>query len=180
MADATNATATAADDPERTRFLQELEFVCCLANPKYIAHLAQELYLEDPAFINYLDYLQYWRQAEYASFVVYPHALHFLELLQHESFRKALKDPAVAEQIHCQQFYHWENRARLVKPEANANGAAAAPAKSPYVAAEAGGLDTGRRPGSTAQPGDDTSVPSTDMPRAFAASTIKSTLPQSY
>ena len=118
-------TATTAD-PERTRFLQELEFVCCLANPKYLSHLAQGLYFEDPAFVHYLDYLQYWRRAEYASFVVYPHALHFLELLQHESFRKAIKDPAVAEQIHCQQFYHWENRARLVeKPAADANGAAA-------------------------------------------------------
>ena len=127
---AADTAATAAEsDPERTRFLQELEFVCCLANPKYLSHLAQALYFDDPAFVHYLEYLQYWRRKEYASFVVYPHALHFLELLQHESFRKALKDPAVAEQIHCQQFYHWENRARLVKPDANANGAnGAAPA----------------------------------------------------
>ena len=136
MADTVAATTdpdtATAQDTERTRFLQELEFVCCLANPKYIAHLAQELYLEDPAFVNYLDYLQYWRRAEYAAFVVYPHALHFLELLQHESFRKAIKDPAVAEQIHCQQFYHWENRARLVQKPADANGAngTAAPATS--------------------------------------------------
>jgi hypothetical protein len=35
-------------------------------------------------------------------------------------------------------------------------------------------------PGVTAQPGADTNVPITDMPRETAASTIRSTLPKSY
>ena len=42
-------------------------------------------------------------------------------------------DPAVAEQIHCQQFYHWENRARLKQPAA-ANGANATAAAAPAAA----------------------------------------------
>ena len=112
-------------DKERLRFEMELEFLQCLANPLYLnckcadtylrrrvlphfLALAQQLYFEDEAFIEYLKYLQYWKSPEYAKFIVYPHALRFLVLLQEEEFRKSLKNTKVCEEIHLQQFYHWQ------------------------------------------------------------------------
>ena len=100
------------------RFETELEFVQCLANPYYLHHLALNRFLEEPDFIAYLKYLQYWREPQYAKFLVYPHALYFLDLLQQEDFRKQLKDMGFAEMVHRQQFYHWmhyqQNRLRKI------------------------------------------------------------------
>jgi mediator of RNA polymerase II transcription subunit 31 len=31
--------------------------------------LAQNKYLEDKAFLNYLKYLEYWRQPQYATYI---------------------------------------------------------------------------------------------------------------
>mmetsp|Transcript_47667 Transcript_47667/g.91002 ORF Transcript_47667/g.91002 Transcript_47667/m.91002 type:complete len:186 (-) Transcript_47667:254-811(-) len=92
---------------ERERFLLELEFVQCLANPHYINHLAQTRLLEDPAFVNYLKYLEYWRQPQYAKFIIYPHCLHFLELLQCPNFRKVCSDQRATDFMHSQQLYFW-------------------------------------------------------------------------
>ena len=33
------------------------------------AGLAQNKYLEDKAFLNYLKYLEYWRQPQYAKYI---------------------------------------------------------------------------------------------------------------
>ncbi|CAN8244147.1 unnamed protein product [Cochlearia groenlandica] len=98
-------------DPDggRQRFLLELEFVQCLANPTYIHYLAQNRYFEDEAFIEYLKYLQYWQQPEYIKFIMYPHCLYFLELLQNPNFRAAMAHPANKELAHRQQFYYWKN-----------------------------------------------------------------------
>mmetsp|Transcript_34104 Transcript_34104/g.54589 ORF Transcript_34104/g.54589 Transcript_34104/m.54589 type:complete len:140 (+) Transcript_34104:215-634(+) len=96
------------EDKERVRFEQELEFIQCLSNPRYLNHLAQQLVLEDEAFISYLEYLQYWKRPEYAKFVLYPHCLYFIDLLQDKEFREKLKDPQVCEMIHTQQFFHWQ------------------------------------------------------------------------
>lgn len=68
----------------KQRFETELEFVQCLANVRYLhrklrlelehqvtklgADLAQNRYLEDQAFVNYLSYLQYWATPEYARY----------------------------------------------------------------------------------------------------------------
>jgi mediator of RNA polymerase II transcription subunit 31 len=74
------------DADNQLRFLMELEFVQCLANPQYlncklqIYHalylmisvykvLAQSRYFEDDAFVNYLKYLQYWKNPEYAIYL---------------------------------------------------------------------------------------------------------------
>ncbi|KAG9104018.1 suppressor of hpr1 [Ceratobasidium sp. 370] len=91
----------------RARFELELEFVQALANPFYLENLASEGLLEDAAFINYLEYLQYWRERDYARFIVYPHCLHYLELLQHEQFRKELKNPLTRMRLEHYQFEHW-------------------------------------------------------------------------
>lgn len=50
--------------------------------------LAQRGYLKEQTFVNYLKYLQYWREPDYARYLKYPMCLHFLELLQHEAFRR--------------------------------------------------------------------------------------------
>ncbi|KAJ4910783.1 Mediator of RNA polymerase II transcription subunit 31 [Raphanus sativus] len=78
-------------DPDggRQRFLLELEFVQCLANPTYIHYVAQNRYFEDEAFIGYLKYLQYWQQPKYII--------------------TAMAHPANKELAHRQQFYYWKN-----------------------------------------------------------------------
>ncbi|GLT39884.1 hypothetical protein SLA2020_140510 [Shorea laevis] len=96
-------------DDGRQRFSLELEFVQCLANPTYIHYLAQNRYFEDEAFIGYLKYLQYWQRPEYIKFIMYPHCLYFLELLQNANFRNAMAHPGNKELAHRQQFYFWKN-----------------------------------------------------------------------
>lgn len=96
-------------DDGRQRFLLELEFIQCLSNPTYIHYLAQNRYFEDEAFIGYLKYLQYWQRPEYIKFIMYPHCLFFLELLQNANFRNAMAHPASKEVAHRQQFYFWKN-----------------------------------------------------------------------
>ncbi|KAL9678442.1 hypothetical protein QQ045_016286 [Rhodiola kirilowii] len=68
-ADTRSAPNVLYKDPDdgRQRFLLELEFVQCLANPTYIHYLAQNRFFEDEAFIGYLKYLQYWHRPELPS-----------------------------------------------------------------------------------------------------------------
>ncbi|KAI8093920.1 mediator of RNA polymerase II transcription subunit 31-like protein [Halteromyces radiatus] len=98
---------TTNGDQEKNRFQIELEFIQCLANPWYLNNLAQQQYFKDPEFINYLKYLMYWKQPEYAKFVMYPHALHFLDLLQYPQFREYISTSENAQEIHRMQYYHW-------------------------------------------------------------------------
>jgi SOH1 len=65
-------TPTPNSDPKvanRARFELELEFVQCLANPFYLHSLAQQNILDQPAFINFLEYLLYWKDKDYARFI---------------------------------------------------------------------------------------------------------------
>ncbi|KAL9261290.1 Mediator of RNA polymerase II transcription subunit 31-like protein [Drosera capensis] len=121
-------------DDGRQRFVLELEFVQCLANPTYIHYLAQNRYFEDEAFIGYLKYLQYWQRPEYVKFIMYPHCLYFLELLQNSSFRAAMAHPGNKELAHRQQFYFWKsyrnNRLKHIIPRALPEPAAPSPATS--------------------------------------------------
>ncbi|KAH7960987.1 hypothetical protein HPB49_025550 [Dermacentor silvarum] len=55
------------DEQQKLRFQIELEFVQCLANPNYLNFLAQRGYLKQKTFVNYLNYLQYWKKPEYSS-----------------------------------------------------------------------------------------------------------------
>lgn len=128
-------------DDGRQRFLLELEFIQCLANPTYIHYLAQNRYFEDEAFIGYLKYLQYWQRPEYLKFIMYPHCLFFLELLQNPNFRNAMAHPANKELAHRQQFYFWKNYRNnrlkhilpkpLPEPSATATSASVAPPALP-------------------------------------------------
>lgn len=54
----------------RARFELELEFVQSLANPFYLHSLAQQGILNQPAFINFLQYLLYWKEKDYARFIL--------------------------------------------------------------------------------------------------------------
>jgi len=92
----------------RRRFEFELEFVQSLANPHYLQSLAQQNILVDSSFVLYLKYLLYWTEPEYSRFVVYPHALHHLQLLQNENFREALKNGDTAQWLSEKQFDHWK------------------------------------------------------------------------
>ncbi|XP_059627827.1 mediator of RNA polymerase II transcription subunit 31 [Cornus florida] len=122
-------------DDGRQRFLLELEFVQCLANPTYIHYLAQNRYFEDEAFIGYLKYLQYWQRPEYLKFIMYPHCLYFLELLQNANFRNAMAHPGNKELAHRQQFYFWKNyrnnRLKHILPRPLPEPVAAPPASVP-------------------------------------------------
>lgn len=69
MSSGENASTVDARAVNRARFELELEFVQSLANPFYLHSLAQQNILEQPAFINYLEYLQYWREKDYARFL---------------------------------------------------------------------------------------------------------------
>ena len=86
------------------------------------AGLAQSRVLADPAFAAYLKYLLYWRRPEYARFVVYPHALALLELLQTPEFREAVASPGYKELLHAQQFFAWQHYAKARRREAAAEG----------------------------------------------------------
>jgi mediator of RNA polymerase II transcription subunit 31 len=68
MSNATNSLDE-LKSANRARFELELEFVQALANPYYLHSLAQQNFLEQPAFINYLAYLQYFREKDYARFI---------------------------------------------------------------------------------------------------------------
>jgi len=63
-----DAEAKAAN---RARFELELEFVQALANPFYLHSLAQQNILEQPAFVNFLEYLLYFKEKDYARFIQY-------------------------------------------------------------------------------------------------------------
>ncbi|EPQ65050.1 BgtA-20957 [Blumeria graminis f. sp. tritici] len=83
-----------------TRFEIELEFVQALASPLYLNHLASQKYFENPAFIAYLQYLQYWSRPPYSQFLTYPGpTLKNLELLQQERFRTDILSPEIVKMM---------------------------------------------------------------------------------
>lgn len=93
------------------RFMIELEFVSCLANPMYLQYLGTNFHHllnlpdtndgkeADPncdanKFTRYLKYLLYWKSPEYSRFLTHPAAtIRNLELLQHQSFRSSVQHP---------------------------------------------------------------------------------------
>ena len=77
---------------EILRFMQDLEFVQCLANPLYLKYLSNMGYLDDEKFINYLKYLLYFKKAEYMKYITYERCILFLDLLQYKEFREKLKE----------------------------------------------------------------------------------------
>ncbi|KAH3891558.1 mediator of RNA polymerase II transcription subunit 31-like isoform X1 [Dreissena polymorpha] len=122
MAQSRPIQGNSSDKDNEERFQTELEFVQCLANPNYLNFLAQRGYFKSNNFVNYLKYLQYWKEPMYAKYLKYPQALHFLELLQYEQFRKELANQQCAKFIDDQQLLHWQHyqrkRMQLLRAEA--------------------------------------------------------------
>ncbi|EJT52976.1 transcription from Pol II promoter-related protein [Trichosporon asahii var. asahii CBS 8904] len=67
LLDGTVPTRSPEKHANLVRFQSELE---CLANPLYLHELHLQKYLEDPAFLEYLKYMEYWRKPEYVRFIV--------------------------------------------------------------------------------------------------------------
>ncbi|KAJ3186435.1 hypothetical protein HK101_009643 [Irineochytrium annulatum] len=121
------------------RWMRELEFVQCLANPKYLQFLAQNRYFNDPAFLNYLKYLNYWREPAYAKYIVYPYCLEMLSHLQHPEFRAAVASEATVQFIHQKEFFHWHNwRAKNPGPFEEEVGGRATSGDATFVGGEDG------------------------------------------
>ncbi|RCK54774.1 Mediator of RNA polymerase II transcription subunit 31 [Candida viswanathii] len=92
-----------------SRWEIELEFVQSLSNIPYVNYLAQNNYLNDETFVNYLEYLQYWTQPQYAKFLVYPNCLHVLKLLQDENFRKNIINQEFMNSLMNDMVKRWQN-----------------------------------------------------------------------
>ena len=118
----------------KERFELELEFVQSLANPRYLHHLAttpcssssssnslkaddndnnnnnnnNDDILNSEEMVEYLSYLQYWyKDPRYSKYILYPHCLYFLKLLQEREFRVAMRNPRRVEEVHVAQFNFW-------------------------------------------------------------------------
>ncbi|KAJ8100701.1 SOH1-domain-containing protein [Lipomyces tetrasporus] len=102
-----------------SRFEVELEFVQALANPQYANFLAQNGYLEDERFINYLEYLEYWRKPEYVKYLIYPNCLHVLSLLKQPLFRQEVRHADMAQMLMDDMYTKWlgAGRYRLMQTE---------------------------------------------------------------
>ncbi|KAG5418819.1 SOH1 [Candida metapsilosis] len=91
-----------------SRWEVELEFVQSLSNIPYLSYLAQNNYLQDRCFINYLKYLQYWNEPEYSQYLVYPNCLHILSLLQSEQFRRDIVNPEIMNVLMNDMVKRWQ------------------------------------------------------------------------
>ena len=80
------------DQEEIIRFMQDLEFLQCLANPFYLKYLSNMGYFDDDNFVNYLKYLLYFKKAEYLKYITFERCIMFLELLQYKEFRQKFKE----------------------------------------------------------------------------------------
>lgn len=109
------ASADDNDELPKNRFELELEFIQCLASPAYLHHLATTGVLADASFLEFLEYLAYWKQPQYIKYLNYPHCLYFLDLLLHNpTFRRELANVPFRNFVHEQQFYSWQHRARVL------------------------------------------------------------------
>ena len=108
------------EQDEIIRFMQDLEFVQCLANPFYLKYLSNMGYLDDEKFVNYLQYLLYFKKAEYMKFITYERCIIFLELLQYKEFRQKLKENEYEQYLNNFILKDWMERS-VKKDNQNAN-----------------------------------------------------------
>lgn len=74
--------------------------------------IAQRGYFKDQTFINYLKYLLYWKEPEYARYIKYPMCLYFLDLLQYEPFRREIVNSQCVKFIDDQAVLMWQHYTR--------------------------------------------------------------------
>eukprot|EP00915_Cephaloidophora_sp_WS-2016_P006565 GHVH01008854.1.p1 GENE.GHVH01008854.1~~GHVH01008854.1.p1 ORF type:complete len:156 (+),score=14.97 GHVH01008854.1:72-539(+) len=94
-------------DPQTLRFVAELEFIQSLANPEYLSFLAKGGYLNEPAFLRFLKYLDYWRRPEYVEHIIFPHSLRMLTALHDQDFRNKLSTHEGLMALKIQQANSW-------------------------------------------------------------------------
>lgn len=77
-----------------------------------MAVIAQRGYFKDQTFINYLKYLLYWKEPDYARYIKYPMCLYFLDLLQYEHFRREIVNSQCVKFIDDQAVLLWQHYTR--------------------------------------------------------------------
>lgn len=93
---------------DNDRLIIELEFVQGLLNIKYLNYLAVNGYLDQTEFINFLQYLQYWKDPRYCRHMLFPQSLAILDaLISDANFRQELKFPSFLDFCHQLQGNHW-------------------------------------------------------------------------
>lgn len=127
-----------------SRWEIELEFVQSLSNIPYVNYLAQNNYLNDESFVNYLKYLQYWAEPQYAKFLVYPNCLHILKLLQDESFRKNIINQEFMNTLMNDMVKRWQNNEQddLSEQQAQTNEEKQETSEVQQIPIENGGIST--------------------------------------
>eukprot|EP00927_Polykrikos_kofoidii_P068084 TRINITY_DN63479_c0_g1_i1.p1 TRINITY_DN63479_c0_g1~~TRINITY_DN63479_c0_g1_i1.p1 ORF type:complete len:587 (-),score=90.52 TRINITY_DN63479_c0_g1_i1:158-1918(-) len=105
------------------RFVAELEFLQCLANPEYVQWLANQRLFEAPAFLKFLAYLRYWAEQPHVQHVVYPQGLRMLEMLMCPEFRARVHRLDARTVLTKQMLCHWVSRPEL--PILSRSGSAA-------------------------------------------------------
>lgn len=89
------------------RFSVELEFLSCLANPRYLIYLSQNGYLQDDKFIQFLDYLSYFERDPYRKYVQYSHALFFRKSLMSKEFRDLINSDFINNYVNAKQYFYY-------------------------------------------------------------------------
>ena len=105
------------DQEEIIRFMQDLEFVQCLANPFYLKYLSNMGYFDDDNFVNYLKYLLYFKKAEYLKYITFERCIMFLELLQYKEFRQKFKENGYENRLDFFLYNEWKERALNINNE---------------------------------------------------------------
>ena len=113
----------------------QLEFIQSLASPAYLHYLATSGILYQSPFLDFLRYLRYWKEPQYAKYIIYPQCLYFLDLLVPpgddadpsdgsggsssnnntdigEAFRREMAQVQFRNFVHEQQFYSWQFRSK--------------------------------------------------------------------
>lgn len=78
----------------------------------FLSVLAQRGFFKDACFLNYLKYLLYWKEPDYAKYLKYPICLYFLDLLQYEHFRREIVSAQCAKFIDDQIILQWQHYTR--------------------------------------------------------------------
>ncbi len=94
-------------EQKEDRFSIELEFLSCLANPRYIIYLSQSKYLEDDRFIKYLEYLEYFEELPYRKYVQYSHCLFFRKALLDKEFREMINSDFINNYVNAKQYFYY-------------------------------------------------------------------------
>lgn len=63
--------------------------------------------LENDEFLNYLEYLEYWRKPEYSKYLIYPNCLHVLSLLKEPRFRQEITRADLAKMFMDDFYMKW-------------------------------------------------------------------------